>query len=81
MKVELSFLLDVPELGKSSKTSVDLPTGSTVAELRRNLEATFPSLVDWIEFLVISVDGNLVRDDFVLSGGQTAVLFLPKAGG
>ena len=81
MRVELSFLLDVPELGKASKSSMELPPGSTVAELRRSLEANFSSLVDWAEFLVVSVNGNLVRDDFVLSDGQTVLLFLPKAGG
>ena len=81
MKLNLTFLLDVPELGKESNTQLNMDAGATVSELRLKLAAIFPSLVDWVEFLLVSVDGKLVEDDFKLSDGQTVLLLLPRSGG
>jgi molybdopterin converting factor small subunit len=81
VKIKLSFLLDVPELAGASIIDCELQAGTTVGGLRNRIKNDFPSLYDWIEFLLVSVEGSLVNDDYTLVAGQKVTLLLPRSGG
>ena len=64
-----------------SKLELDLPAGSTVAELRAELEDRFPELVPYRDRIAIAIDGRLGTLESALAEGAEIALLPPVSGG
>jgi sulfur-carrier protein len=65
----------VPEL------VLQLPKGSTVADVRDRLIAEHPELEQWRNITRFGVNYNFVESDIVLQEGDEVVLIPPVSGG
>lgn len=66
---------EVPEL------TVQLPIGTTVAEVRDRLIADRPQLTQWRDLTRFGVNLQFVEPDAVLESGDELVLIPPVSGG
>ncbi len=64
-----------------SRLELDLPEGSTVAELRAELEHRFPELVPYRDKIAIAIDGRLGTPASPLAEGAEIALLPPVSGG
>jgi molybdopterin converting factor subunit 1 len=60
---------------------VDLPEGSTVADLKSALARSFPALAPLIPSLRIAVNAEYVADDGLLPPGAEVAVIPPVSGG
>lgn len=75
----LAFATAADALG--SERDLDLPSGSTVADLRNLLLADFPALARLWPRLAIAIDGRLVRMEEEIPEGAEVALLPPVSGG
>lgn len=81
MKVTvLAFATASDALG-SRKLEVELPDGSVLADLARELERSHPALGEIWERLALAVDGELAAADTALTEGCEVALLPPVSGG
>lgn len=62
-------------------SSVETPVVPTVANLRRQLTDTWPSLVDLLPRCAVAVNHEYATDDAVLSPGDEVAIIPPVSGG
>lgn len=60
---------------------LELPAGSTVADLRRRLEESYPDLAPLWPRVAVAVDGEMAADDTALADGCEVALLPPVSGG
>ncbi|MBA2226331.1 MAG: MoaD/ThiS family protein [Thermogemmata sp.] len=60
---------------------VELPAGSTVADLRQALYCRWPTLRNLLERSAIAINQEYASDNHVLSSGDEAALIPPVSGG
>lgn len=81
MKVRLlAFATAADALGDAER-EIELPDGSTVAELRRHLEARHPELAALWPRLAIAVEGKLSGSEATIADGAEVALLPPVSGG
>jgi sulfur-carrier protein len=68
------------EIG-SDATSVELPTGASVAELRRQLAETYPALAPLLAKCAVAVDHDFAEDAHPLAAGNEVAIIPPVSGG
>lgn len=76
----VAFATAAQALG-SGASEVELPEGSTAADLLARLESAHPALHERREVLALAVDGELVRPDAPLTPGCEVALLPPVSGG
>ncbi len=74
------FAIARQKVGQPSIT-LDLPDGSTVADLKRALAVSHPSLVPLLPNLLIAVANEYARDDLPISPGAEVAAIPPVSGG
>lgn len=74
------FAIARQKVGQDSIT-IELPDGSTIAELKRVLASSYPSLAPLLPSLLIAVDGEYALDDQVVREGSEVALIPPVSGG
>lgn len=60
---------------------LELPAGSTVADLRRRLEESYPELGPLWPRVAVAVDGEMASEDEALADGSEVALLPPVSGG
>lgn len=81
MKIRvLAFATAADALG-SGELSMELPDGSSVADLREILEREHPDLQRHWPRLAVALDGKLVRPDTEIPDGAEVALLPPVSGG
>lgn len=65
----------------SGELSVEMPAGSTLADLQDHLESRFPELARHWPRLAVAVNGELARAETELSPGVEVALLPPVSGG
>ena len=65
----------------SGELSVEMPTGSTLADLKEHLESQFPDLARHWPRLAVAVDGELAPAETELRPGVEVALLPPVSGG
>lgn len=65
----------------SGELSVEMPAGSTLADLKEHLESRFPELARHWPRLAVAVNGELARAETELSPGVEVALLPPVSGG
>ena len=69
------------ELAGADAVALDLPPGTTVAELRRTLAGRFPALAGLLERSAVAVNHDFVEDIQVLVACDEVAVIPPVSGG
>ena len=69
------------ELAGASAVSLDLPTGATVADLRRMLVDRYPPLAALLERSAVAVNHDFADDSHALRPGDEIAVIPPVSGG
>lgn len=81
MKVRVKLFAAAKELAGRNELTIDVPTGATVADLRRSIVAAVPAFENIIRHSLWAVDADYVRDDTQLSETSDIALIPPVSGG
>lgn len=81
MNVRVVAFASAAEALGTAELPVELPTGSTVADLRTLVLARYPTLTPLWSRLAIAVDGTVVGTDEPLAEGVEVALLPPVSGG
>jgi molybdopterin converting factor subunit 1 len=81
MNVRVRLFARARDLAGADTLTLDLPPGSTAAELRRRLADACPCLAPLLERSALAVDDEFAGDAQVLSAGSEIALLPPVSGG
>jgi MoaE-MoaD fusion protein len=81
MKIRLLAFASAGDALGSTETEIELPEGSTVADLRALLDRDHPGLAPLWPRLAVAVDGRVVKADAPLAEGCEVALLPPVSGG
>ena len=81
MKLRVRLFARARELAGADHVAVELPAGTTVADLRARLAAQCPSLAALIGKCAVAVDAEFAGDADVLPDGAEIALLPPVSGG
>ena len=81
MRVELQLFAVARQLAGQPSITLELTEPATVAELRRVIAASCPSLAPLIPNLMIAVDAEYANDDDVIHPGAEIAAIPPVSGG
>jgi MoaE-MoaD fusion protein len=81
MKIRLLAFASAGDALGATETELELPEGSTVADLRAALDRDHPAMAPLWPRLAVAVDGRVVRADEPLSDGSEVALLPPVSGG
>lgn len=79
--IRVLFFAILKELCGVSQTEIELPPGTTVAQLRQQLQEQFPSAAEMIKTALVALDGEFAFDEDVVPDSAEAALFPPVSGG
>jgi molybdopterin converting factor subunit 1 len=69
------------DLAGSERVVIELPTGATVADLRRALAERYPPLAGFVDRCAVAVDTEFADDSQLLTPGAEVALLPPVSGG
>ena len=81
MRVTVKLFAILRELGGTSQTSIELPSGSTVATAVESLEQQLPSLRPHLKRAAFAVNQDYAARDVLLREGDELALIPPVSGG
>jgi MoaE-MoaD fusion protein len=81
MRIRLLAFASAGDALGSTETEIELPEGSTVADLRALLDRDHPGLAPLWPRLAVAVDGRVVKADEPLAAGSEVALLPPVSGG
>jgi molybdopterin converting factor subunit 1 len=81
MIVHVRLFARARDLAGADSVAVDLPEGSTVADLRRRLAADFPALAALLARSALAVESEFAADSLVLPANAEIALLPPVSGG
>ena len=81
MKIRLLAFASAGDALGSTEAEIDLPEGSTVADLRAALDRDHPEMAPLWPRLAVAVDGRVVKADEPLADGSEVALLPPVSGG
>lgn len=80
-KISLLFFANLREIVGEKQISLEIPEGTSVAELKRQVADLYPLLAPHLETVLISVNKEYGFDDEVIPLGAEVALFPPVSGG
>jgi molybdopterin converting factor subunit 1 len=80
-QVKVLFFATLKERTGERQTSLELPLGASVRELKSQLIAKYPSLVEMGASMLVSVNKEFAFDDEVIPAGAEVAVFPPVSGG
>ncbi len=81
MNVEVHFFSRLRDLAGAPQLALDLPEGSTIADLLARLYADHPAMQPWDPHLLIAVGLDYAARDQVLHAGECVSVMPPVQGG
>jgi molybdopterin synthase catalytic subunit len=81
MQTRVQFFSYFRDLTGCAETTVELPTGSTIASLLEQLHARFPKMRPMEKSTLIAVGMEYQLRDYALKDGDEISLFPPVQGG
>ena len=81
MKITVFFHSYFKELTGCTRTDLELPTGTTIAQLREQLHEQFPKLRQMAKSTLVAVGVEYQPAEYVLHDGDEVSLFPPVQGG
>lgn len=81
MKVKVLAFATAKDALREDELSLELPTGSTIADLSRSLQQQHPALASIWPRLAVALDGELCQPEAELRDGCEVALLPPVSGG
>ena len=81
MKVHVQFFSRLRDPAGSSETEIELPAGSTPADLLELLYLQTPALRDWDKSILVAAGVEFVGRDYVLRPSDQISIMPPVQGG
>jgi len=81
MKVHVQFFSRLRDLAGTSETEIELPRGSTAANLLEHLYLQTPALRNWDNSILVAAGVEFVGRDYVLQQGDQISIMPPVQGG
>jgi molybdopterin converting factor small subunit len=81
MKIQVQFFSRLRELAGQSETEMEVPEGTTAAELLDTLYSQTPKLRDWDKSILVASGVEFVGRDYVLRPGDQISIMPPVQGG
>jgi molybdopterin converting factor subunit 1 len=81
MTVRVRLFARFRDLAGADALTVELPTGATVADLRRELARTRPALAALLERSAVAVNGEFGQEGQTLTEAAEVALLPPVSGG
>ena len=81
MNLSVRLFARARDLAGAGVVAVELPLGSTVADLRGKLAVTYPALAPLLGRSALAVDDEFADDGRVLAPGTEIALLPPVSGG
>ena len=81
MKIEVQFFSRLRDVAGGTQRELDLPAGSTVADLLARLYVDHPKMQDWDKTLLIAVGLEFAERGQELHTGDSVSIMPPVQGG
>lgn len=81
MKVRVQLFSHLRDAAGDSESNLDLPEGSTVADLLAQLYERTPALRAWDSSILVGAGVEFVERDYVLRRGEEIAIMPPVQGG
>lgn len=81
MIVHVRMFARARDLAGADTLRIELPEGTTVADLRSALSISYPALAGLLERSAIAVEGEFAEDSRMLSADAAIALLPPVSGG
>jgi molybdopterin converting factor subunit 1 len=81
MTVQVQLFARLRDLAGSNSLALELPPGSTVADLRHHLTVEYPQLASLLERCAIGVNNEFAEDDLRLLENAEIAVLPPVSGG
>jgi molybdopterin converting factor subunit 1 len=81
VRIQVRLFAVAKELSGQDAVVVELPDGSTLRQLRRQLALQVPALAAVLPRVLFAVGTEYARDDAVLSSGDEVACIPPVSGG
>jgi sulfur-carrier protein len=81
MRIAVKLFAAARELAGTSELLLDLPDGSSVAEVRKRLSAAVPALAPLAERSLMAVNAQYAGDALEVSADDEVALIPPVSGG
>ena len=81
MKIQVQFFSRLRDLTERSQIDLDVPEGTTAADLLATLYAQTPALPQWDKSILVASGVEFVGRDHVLRAGDEISIMPPVQGG
>ena len=81
MKVHVQFFSGLRDLAGTGTLDLEVPEGTTAADLLEILYSQTPSLRDWDKSILVAAGVEFVRRDYVVRPGDEISIMPPVQGG
>lgn len=81
MKLRVLFFSVLRDITGAAEVALELPAGSTMADLLAQIESRWPKLRDWQNSLLLALDQTFVKRDALLHDGGEVAIMPPVQGG
>ncbi|MBL9142972.1 MAG: MoaD/ThiS family protein [Verrucomicrobiaceae bacterium] len=81
MKLRVLFFSVLRDITGADEITLEVPAGSTMADLLAQIESRWPKLRDWAGSTLLALDQSYVKRDAVLHDGAEVALMPPVQGG
>lgn len=81
MKVHVQFFSRLRDLAGVSETEIDVPAGSTPADLLELIYLRTPALREWDKSILVAAGVEFVDRDYILQPGDRISIMPPVQGG
>lgn len=81
MKLRVLFFSVLRDITGTDEILIEMPGGSTLADLLAQVESRWPKLRDWAPSMLLALDQTYVKRDAVLHDGAEVALMPPVQGG
>lgn len=81
MKLRVLFFSVLRDITGTDEMVIEMPGGSTMADLLAQVESRWPKLCDWAPSMLLALDQSYVKRDAVLHDDAEVALMPPVQGG
>ncbi|WP_395717673.1 MoaD/ThiS family protein [Prosthecobacter sp.] len=81
MKLRVLFFSVLRDITGADEITIELPVGSSMADLLAEMETRWPKLRDWAPSMLLALDQTYVKRDATLHDGAEIALMPPVQGG
>ena len=81
MKLRVLFFSVLQDITGTDEMVIEMPGGSTMADLLAQIESRWPKLRDWAPSMLLALDQTYVKRDAALHDDAEVALMPPVQGG